>query len=37
MEHLGYKNLNSLKDLSSKMDFKETVLKKLYEDCQKKN
>lgn len=35
--HLSYKNLRTLKDLSSEIDFKKTALKQLYKDYQKSN
>ena len=37
MGHLGYKSLKTLKNFSSKMDFNETTLSKLYRDCRKED
>ena len=37
MGHLDYRSLRTLKDLSSRMDFNETVLKELCGDCWKEN
>lgn len=37
MGHLGYNSLKTFKNHSSGIDFNKTVLKKLYEDCRKKD
>lgn len=36
IRHLGYKNLKTLKDLRSEINFKDIAPKELYEKCQKK-
>lgn len=37
MRYLGYRSLISVKNVSSRMDFKKTALKELCGDCQKRN
>lgn len=37
MGHLGYQGLKIFKDLSTRIDFKETTLKELCSDCYKRN
>lgn len=37
IEYLGYKSLTTLKNLSSKIDFKAIILSKLYKNYQKRD
>lgn len=37
IRHLGYRNLKTLKNLSSRIDFKETAPKQLCKNCHKVN